>query len=200
LKAEKESNALEFGLKTDLLEAGVDEAGRGCLAGPVTGAAVILPPGFDVSGIRDSKLLSPAKRNYFRQLIEEKAFAWAVGWATQEEIDEINILQASLLAMKRAIDQLSPQPEHVLVDGRQLIPDLSIPQTAKIKADLYFTSVAAASILAKTHRDEYMVRIHDTFPEYNWKQNKGYPTQEHRSAVLNMGITIHHRRTFIGCQ
>jgi ribonuclease HII len=183
-------------LHPDLIEAGCDEAGRGCLAGAVFAAAVILPPDFTDNTLNDSKQLTEPQRNHLRPIIEKEAIAWATGIATPQEIDEINILNASLLAMHRALDQLKTRPQHLLIDGNRFTPYHNIPHTTIIKGDGKYLAIAAASILAKTHRDEYMRRLHDEFPDYRWNQNKGYPTQYHRNAIARAGITPHHRTTF----
>jgi ribonuclease HII len=183
-------------LEADRIEAGCDEAGRGCLAGAVFAAAVILPPGFAHDELNDSKQLSEKKRYALRPLIEQSAIAWAVGTATPEEIDEINILNASFLAMHRAIAQLAVRPEHLLIDGNRFTPYSGIPHTTVIKGDGKFMSIAAASILAKTYRDDYMNDLARQYPTYHWKDNKGYPTKAHRLAIQKSGITPYHRKTF----
>lgn len=180
------------------LEAGVDEAGRGCLAGPVTAAAVIPGPAgihWLQDGLNDSKKLSAEQRQAMRVRIEAEAQAWSVGWATVEEIDRMNILQATYLAMHRAVDGLHIQPEHLLIDGNRFRSH-SIPHTCEIKGDGRFLSIAAASILAKTHRDGLMRSLADEFPNYDWASNKGYPTPAHKAALGQFGITRHHRTTF----
>jgi ribonuclease HII len=178
------------------LEAGTDEAGRGCLAGPVIAAAVILPQSFDHPFLNDSKKLSEKQRLQLKPYIEEKALAYAVSFVWQQEIDKINILQSSLLAMHKALAQLSIEPEFIIVDGNKFNTYKSIPHQTIVKGDSKYMSIAAASVLAKTYRDEYMEKIHEEFPEYNWKQNKGYPTKEHREIIQKNGITLHHRRSF----
>lgn len=178
-----------------VIEAGCDEAGRGCLAGPVVAAAVILPPGFD-PGLNDSKQLSHARRNELRILIESSAISWAVAEASPEEIDRINILNASFLAMHRALDQLKLKPEHILIDGNRFSPWNQTPHTCMVKGDARFLSIAAASILAKTHRDQYMQEMHERYPAYGWESNKGYPTVSHREAIRSMGISPLHRQSF----
>lgn len=178
------------------LEAGTDEAGRGCLAGPVIAAAVILPQSFDHLFLNDSKKLSEKQRLQLKPYIEEKALAYAVSFVWQQEIDKINILQSSLLAMHKALAQLSIEPEFIIVDGNKFNNYKSIPHQTIVKGDSKYMSIAAASVLAKTYRDEYMETIHKEFPEYNWKQNKGYPTKEHREAIQKIGICAHHRRSF----
>jgi ribonuclease HII len=179
-----------------LLEAGLDEAGRGCLAGPVVAAAVILPKDFALDNLNDSKQLSEKTRDELRPLIEEGALAWAVAFASPEEIDRINILKASFLAMHRAVEQLKRQPECLLVDGNRFSPYLGIPHVCFVKGDGRFLSIAAASILAKTHRDEYMKTLALQHPQYCWEENKGYPTAAHREAIQRFGLTEHHRVSF----
>ncbi len=183
-------------LLPDRLEAGCDEAGRGCLAGAVFAAAVILPPGFCQEELNDSKQLSEKKRYALRPLIEQEALAWAVGVVTPEEIDRINILNASFLAMHRAIDQLRMKPEHLLIDGNRFTPYPSIPHTTVVKGDGKYLSIAAASVLAKTYRDDYMDALAVQYPGYDWAGNKGYPTRAHREAIRRLGITPYHRKTF----
>jgi len=183
-------------LQAGRVEAGCDEAGRGCLAGAVYAAAVILPPDFLNEELNDSKQLSPAKRYELRSIIEEKAIAWAVGIVSPEEIDHINILRASFLAMHHAIDQLNVCPQHLLIDGNRFTPYPNIPYTTIIKGDGKYMSIAAASILAKTYRDDYMKQLAETYPEYHWAENKGYPTKAHRDAIRKYGITPYHRKTF----
>jgi ribonuclease HII len=184
------------------LEAGVDEAGRGCLAGPVTAAAVIPGPHGEAwlkMGLDDSKRLDAQAREALREAIEAEASAWCVGWANVEEIERINILQATYLAMHRAIDGLDQQPEHLLIDGNRFKPH-SIPHTCEVKGDGRFLAIAAASILAKTHRDAHMLRLAEDHPKYDWASNKGYPTPPHKKALSRHGHTPHHRRTFRGVQ
>lgn len=178
------------------IEAGCDEAGRGCLAGPVVAAAVILPPGFTHPLLNDSKQLSEKVRDQLRPVIETEAVAWGVGTASPEEIDEINILAASFLAMNRAIDMLKVRPEQLLIDGNRFRNRSGIPFTCLVKGDATFLSVAAASVLAKTHRDELMVALDKEFPEYYWNKNKGYPTLSHRQAIAIHGISPWHRKSF----
>ncbi|MEL7124390.1 MAG: ribonuclease HII [Bacteroidota bacterium] len=179
------------------LEAGCDEAGRGCIAGPVYAAAVIIPESFSKPELlKDSKLLSEAQRLEARYFIEEEATAWAVGIASPAEIDQINILNASFLAMHRAIEQLDPQANYLLIDGNRFKPYTGIEHECVVKGDQKYQSIAAASILAKTYRDEYMLSIEVDHPQYGWKTNKGYPTKAHREAVLKHGFTEYHRRTF----
>jgi ribonuclease HII len=180
----------------DLIEAGCDEAGRGCLAGPVVAAAVILPPRVRLPGLDDSKKLTALQRETLRPLIEERALAWAVVMVPPDEIDRINILRASFTAMHRAIAQLTIEPEHLLIDGNRFPPYPGIPHTCIVKGDGKLRSIAAASILAKTHRDAFMRELHDAHPVYNWGVNKGYPTEEHREAIERFGPCVHHRRSF----
>ncbi|MEO9512687.1 MAG: ribonuclease HII [Flavobacteriaceae bacterium] len=177
-------------------EAGTDEAGRGCLAGPVTAAAIVLPPDFENELLNDSKQLSEKKRELLRPLLEKEAKTFSVCHVFQEEIDAINILNASILGMHRALDGLSMRPDFILVDGNRFKPYPSISHECIIKGDGKFMSIAAASILAKTYRDAYMFEIHKEFPMYNWKQNKGYPTKEHRDAIRIHGLTKYHRKSF----
>ena len=179
-----------------LIEAGCDEAGRGCLCGPVSCAAVILPPDFKCEELNDSKQLSEKKRDALRPLIEEKALAWAVVMVSPEEIDEINILNASIEGMRRALQKLKIQPEHILVDGNRFKPYGSIPYTTVVKGDATYMSIAAASILAKTHRDELMMQLAREYPGYGWEENKGYPTKAHKEAISRLGLTPWHRRSF----
>ncbi len=179
-----------------VLEAGCDEAGRGCLAGPVVAAAVILPPRVRIPGLDDSKKLTAAQRDELRPLIIEKAIAWAVAEVSPQEIDRINILKASFLAMHRALDQLVQRPEALLIDGNRFAPYAGIPHACMIKGDGRYRSIAAASILAKTHRDALMEVLHDAHPHYRWNVNKGYPTLDHRAAIRAHGISPQHRLTF----
>ena len=183
-------------LNPDKIEAGCDEAGRGCLAGPVFAAAVILPEGFSNELLNDSKKLTELQRYKLREVIEREAAAWAVGIVTAEEIDEINILRASILAMKRAVEQLKIIPEHILIDGNRFTPYKNIPYTTVVKGDATYMSIAAASILAKTYRDDYMQKIAEEYPAYDWKNNKGYPTAKHRAAIKAHGATPHDRMSF----
>ncbi|WP_299549477.1 ribonuclease HII [Seonamhaeicola sp.] len=178
------------------LECGTDEAGRGCLAGPVTAAAVILPKDFENSVLNDSKQLSEKKRDLLKSVIESRSLTFGVAHIFQEEIDSINILNASILAMHKSIDKLNVTPEFIIVDGNKFKPYKDIPSETIIKGDGKYLSIAAASILAKTHRDLYMSKIHEEYPMYNWKQNKGYPTKEHREAIKKYGITKYHRKSF----
>ncbi|MBQ8530225.1 MAG: ribonuclease HII [Parabacteroides sp.] len=183
-------------LEANRLEAGCDEAGRGCLAGSVYAAAVILPPDFQNEDLNDSKQLSEKKRYALRPIIEREAIAWAVGVVTPEEIDKINILKASFLAMHRAIEQLKIKPEHLLIDGNRFTPYPNIPHTTVVKGDGKYLSIAAASILAKTYRDDYMNQLAEECPDYHWVENKGYPTKAHREAIRKFGITPYHRKSF----
>jgi len=183
-------------LNKNILEAGCDEAGRGCLAGPVFAAAVILPEDYSHPILNDSKQLSHKQREKLRLEIEKDALAWAVGICSPEEIDEINILNASFLAMHRAVEKLSIRPEHLLIDGNRFKPYPGIPHSCIVKGDSKFFSIAAASVLAKTYRDDLMESLHLEFPHYHWDSNKGYPTMAHRTAILESGITIHHRMSF----
>lgn len=187
---------LELKHNTDCIEAGCDEAGRGCLAGPVFAAAVILPDGFSNELLNDSKQLSEKQRARLRTVIKNEALAWAVASVDNREIDQINILNASILAMHRALDQLKVRPEHIIVDGNRFKPYQTIPHLCIVKGDGKYMSIAAASILAKTHRDEYMEQLHEQFPVYNWKKNKGYPTKEHRSGIKQFGPCEYHRSSF----
>ncbi|MDL2309816.1 ribonuclease HII [Parabacteroides sp. OttesenSCG-928-B22] len=177
-------------------EAGCDEAGRGCLAGAVFAAAVILPKDFACEELNDSKQLSEKKRYALRPIIEEQALAWAVGVVTPEEIDRINILNASFLAMHRAIEQLKVQPDHLLIDGNRFTPYPGIGHTTVVKGDGKYLPIAAASILAKTYRDDYMEELARQYPGYEWEKNKGYPTRAHREAIRRIGISPFHRKTF----
>ncbi|MGL5980928.1 MAG: ribonuclease HII [Phocaeicola sp.] len=183
-------------LHKDILEAGCDEAGRGCLAGSVYAAAVILPAGFEHAWLDDSKKLTERQRYELREVIEREALAWAVGIVTPAEIDEINILNASFLAMHRAVEQLSVRPEHLLIDGNRFKKYEDIPHTTVIKGDGKYLSIAAASILAKTYRDDYMNELHQAHSVYDWNKNKGYPTLKHRAAIAQHGVTPYHRLTF----
>ena len=177
-------------------EVGCDEAGRGCLSGPVVAAAVILPDNFKSKLLDDSKKLTPKKRNILRNKIEAEALAYGVAFVSHSRIDEVNILNASIEAMHLAIDKLNITPKHIIVDGNRFKPYKDINHDTIIKGDGKYLSIAAASILAKTYRDEYMEMLHEDFPEYNWKQNKGYPTKKHREAIAKFGTTTHHRITF----
>ena len=179
-----------------IIEAGCDEAGRGCLAGPVFAASVILPDNFHDSVLTDSKKLTSNQRERLRPIIETQAIAWAVAMVSPEKIDEINILKASFLAMHQAIDQLSTQPEFLIIDGNRFTPYFGIPHQCIIGGDGKYFSIAAASILAKTHRDNYMMQMHLKYPQYSWKENKGYPTKAHREAIRKYGISPLHRKSF----
>lgn len=178
------------------LEAGTDEAGRGCLSGPVVAAAVILPENFKHELLNDSKQLSEKKRLELRPFIEENALAYAVAFLHNQEVDELNVLQASITGMHRSIADLNPQPEFIIVDGNKFKPYNEVPHETIIKGDGKYMSIAAASVLAKTYRDEFMEKIHEEFPQYNWKKNKGYPTKEHRNAIREFGSTKYHRMSF----
>ena len=183
-------------LQENRIEAGCDEAGRGCLAGAVYAAAVILSPDFKNEMLNDSKQLTEKQRYALRSVIEESALAWAVGIVSPEEIDQINILNASFLAMHRAIDQLKIRPEHLLIDGNRFNPYPNIPHTTIVKGDGKYLSIAAASILAKTYRDDYMNQLHREYPVYDWDHNKGYPTKKHRAAIAEHGISPYHRKSY----
>lgn len=180
----------------DLIEAGCDEAGRGCLAGSVYAAAVILPFDYQNELLNDSKKLTAKKRYALREEIERDAIAWAVGIVTPEEIDKINILNASFLAMHRALDQLKVRPEAVIVDGNRFKPYHDLPSTTIVKGDGKYLSIAAASILAKTYRDDYMLSLAEEYPQYDWQSNMGYPTKKHRQAIREHGITPYHRKSY----
>jgi ribonuclease HII len=179
-----------------MIEAGCDEAGRGCLAGSVYAAAVILPDGYQNELLNDSKQLSEKKRYQLREIIERDAVAWAVGIVTPEEIDQINILNASILAMHRALDQLKVRPEAIIVDGNRFKPYQKLPHTTIVKGDGKYLAIAAASILAKTYRDDYMNQLAEEYPQYDWLSNKGYPTKKHREAIKQFGITPYHRKSY----
>lgn len=179
-----------------LIEAGCDEAGRGCLSGPVVAAAVILPKDFSHEWLNDSKQVSESKRKILKIIIEENAIAWGVGIVDEKEIDEINILNASFLAMHRAIDQLKVKPEFLLIDGNRFTKYNDVEHVCVVKGDSKYLSIAAASILAKTFRDELMEKLDEEFPVYDWKTNKGYPTKKHRQAIMDFGSTTYHRKTF----
>lgn len=178
------------------IEAGCDEAGRGCLAGSVYAAAVIFPADYQNEELNDSKQLTDKKRHQLREIIERDALAWAVGVVTPEEIDKINILNASFLAMHRALDQLTVRPEAIIVDGNRFKQYGKIPHTCIVKGDAKYLSIAAASILAKTYRDDYMDGLAEEFPQYDWKSNKGYPTKKHREAIRQYGVTPYHRMSY----
>lgn len=182
--------------KENVVEAGCDEAGRGCLAGPVFAAAVILPADFQNEILNDSKQLTEKQRYLLRPVIEEQALAWAVGIVSAQEIDKINILNASILAMHRALSQLTISPQHIIVDGNRFKPYEKVPYQCVVKGDGKYMSIAAASILAKTYRDDYMNSISADYPMYQWNKNKGYPTKAHRSAIKEYGPCEHHRMSF----
>ena len=181
---------------TNTLEAGLDEAGRGCLAGPVVAAAVILPSDFSHPFLNDSKQLTKAERIKLRTEIEREAISWAIAEASQQEIDQINILKASFLAMHRAVEKLNVRPEHLLIDGNRFIPFPLIPHTCIVKGDALYYSIAAASVLAKTYRDDLMEKLDEQFPAYGWRKNAGYPTIAHKKAIAEFGLTEWHRKTF----
>jgi ribonuclease HII len=187
---------LKLQVHLDLLEVGTDEAGRGCLAGPVVAAAVILPKGFSNELLNDSKKLNETQREKLRPIIEKEALAYGVAFVFQEEIDQLNILRASITAMHRAIDKLDIVPEFISVDGNKFVKYKNIPHQTVVKGDGKYLNIAAASILAKTYRDAYMEKLHQEFPNYNWKKNKGYPTKEHRDAIRAFGSCEHHRKSF----
>ncbi len=187
---------LKLKINQNLVECGTDEAGRGCLAGPVTAAAVILPDGFQHPFLNDSKQLSEKKRLELKDIIEREAICYKVVHVMMDEIYKINILNASILGMHRAIEGLSCAPEFIAIDGNRFKPFGKTPFECVVKGDGKFLHIAAASILAKTYRDEYMTALHNDFPQYNWKQNKGYPTMQHREAIRNHGATIFHRKSF----
>lgn len=191
----KDSKLLPFH-KKNTIEAGCDEAGRGCLAGPVYAAAVILPPDFDNELLNDSKKLTEKQREKLRPIIEKEALAWEVVAVDNNEIDEVNILNASFLAMNRAVEKLKITPEHLLIDGNRFRTKSPIPYTCMIKGDGRFYSIAAASVLAKTYRDDFMQEIHEEYPNYDWNKNKGYPTKKHRAGIKLHGPTKYHRMTF----
>ena len=187
---------LKFNYSGFSLEVGTDEAGRGCLSGPVVAAAVILSKDFKHPFLNDSKQISEKKRKELRPFIEENALAYGVSFVYQDEVDELNVLQASITAMQRAIDKLKVSPEFIIVDGNKFKPYKDVPYETIVKGDAKYMSIAAASVLAKTYRDDYMEEIHNEFPMYNWKKNKGYPTKEHRNGIKEFGITKYHRKTF----
>src|SRR5574344_2522808 len=180
----------------DLVEAGCDEAGRGCLAGSVFAAAVILPKDYSNEELNDSKKLTEKSRYALREIVQRDALAWAVGIVTADEIDKINILNASILAMHRALDQLQLRPEYIIVDGNKFKKYRDLPHTTIVKGDGKYLSIAAASILAKTYRDDYMNELAEQYPQYDWKSNKGYPTKKHREAIKQFGITPFHRKSY----
>jgi len=183
-------------LKENVIEAGCDEAGRGCLAGPVVAAAVILPPDFKNELLDDSKKLSDKQRYTLRDIIEKEALSYAVAYVPETKIDEINILWASVLAMHQSLDELKLRPEHIIIDGNKFKPYHDIPYQTVVKGDGKYLSIAAASILAKTYRDDYMLDLHQQHPQYGWDSNKGYPTKKHRQAIKDTGATVHHRKSF----
>jgi ribonuclease HII len=187
---------LQINYSGSILEAGTDEAGRGCLCGPVVAAAVILPIDFEHPFLNDSKQLTEKQRNLLRPYIEEHAIAFGVSFVDEKEVDAINVLQASITGMQRSIEQLNPQPEFIIVDGNKFRNYKEIPHETIVKGDAKFMSIAAASVLAKTYRDAFMEKIHQEFPMYHWKQNKGYPTLQHRDAIREFGITKYHRKSF----
>lgn len=187
---------LKLNFSGNTLEAGTDEAGRGCLSGPVVAAAVILPKKFTHPFLNDSKQISEKKREELRPFIEQNAIAFAVSFVWQEEVDKINVLQASITGMHRAIEMLKTKPEYIIVDGNKFRDYKDIPHETIVKGDAKYLSIAAASVLAKTYRDEYMAKIHQEFPMYNWAKNKGYPTKEHRNGIREFGVTKYHRKTF----
>ena len=180
----------------NIIEVGTDEAGRGCLCGPVVAAAVILPENFEHPLLNDSKQLTEKQREKLRPYIEGNALAFGVSYIFEDKIDEINILQASILAMHTAIEKLTMIPEHIIVDGNKFKPYKSIPHTTIVKGDAKFMSIAAASVLAKTHRDDFMQKLDEEFPQYFWRKNKGYPTKQHRDAIREFGVTNYHRKSF----
>ncbi len=182
--------------KKNTIEAGCDEAGRGCLAGPVVAAAVILPADFKNELLDDSKKLTDKQRYKLREIIEKEAISYGVAYISEEKIDEINILWASILGMHESLKQLVPQPKHILVDGNRFKPYKDIPYETIVKGDGKYLSIAAASILAKTYRDDYMIKLHEEHPQYGWDSNKGYPTKKHRQAIKDTGATVHHRKSF----
>ena len=187
---------LQHSLNASLLEAGCDEAGRGCLAGPVMAAAVILPPGFSHPLLNDSKQMSRKNRQMLRRIIEEQAVAWAVEQVTAERIDAVNILNASIEAMNLAVEKLSERPQFLLIDGNRFRTQTGIPFKCIVGGDGLYANIAAASVLAKTHRDQLMEQLHEQYPQYGWNKNMGYPTAEHRQAIARWGLTPWHRTTF----
>ena len=180
----------------DVIEAGCDEAGRGCLSGPVFAASVILPADFSCAALTDSKQLTEKQRYALRPIIEKEAIDWKIGIVSPQEIDEINILNASFLAMHRAISVLKIRPQYLIIDGNRFKKYEDIPHQCIVKGDGKYLSIAAASILAKTYRDDYMAKLHEEFPQYDWLQNKGYPTKKHRACIKEFGVSPHHRVTF----
>jgi ribonuclease HII len=195
-KRKNENLVLQSAFTKDLIEAGCDEAGRGCLAGPVFAAAVILPKKFSHPLLNDSKKLTPQQRYHLREIIQKNAIEWSVAQVDNQTIDEINILQASISSMHLALDKLNTKPELLLIDGNKFNPYKNIAHKCFIKGDGKFASIAAASILAKTYRDDYMEKIHKEYPKYHWHQNKGYPTPFHKSTISNFGISPYHRKSF----
>ena len=187
---------LENSYQTDLIEAGCDEAGRGCLAGSVFAAAVILPPDFHHPLLNDSKQMTERQRNILREIIEREAVAWAVAEITAARIDEINILKASIEGMNIAAESLKVRPEFLAIDGNRFVSHIGLPYKCIVKGDGKYANIAAASVLAKTHRDEYMMRLDEEYPQYGWKSNKGYPTKDHRLAIRQYGLTPYHRLSF----
>lgn len=192
----KKEPLLEIGMNLEVIEAGCDEAGRGCLAGPVFAAAVVLPPDFNSDVLNDSKKLTSKIRNELRPVIEDQALSFAVAMCTPEEIDKLNILWASVEAMHKALRKLTVDPGHILVDGNRFIQYENVPHTCVVGGDAKYMSIAAASVLAKTYRDEYMLSLHEKHPQYDWANNKGYPTKKHREAIKKYGITPYHRKSF----
>lgn len=188
--------SLKAFFKENVVEAGCDEAGRGCLAGPVVAAAVILPSDYYNETLDDSKKLTEKKRNELRTIIETEAISWAVAFVDHEKIDQINILNASYLAMHQAIEKLNALPEHLIIDGNRFKKYKNIPHQCIVKGDAKYLSIAAASVLAKTHRDEYMMKLHEEFPNYGWDKNKAYATEKHREAIKKYGQTLYHRKSF----
>jgi len=189
-------NMLKSNFSKFKFEAGTDEAGRGCLAGPVVAAAVVLPANFKHELLNDSKQLTEKQRQLLRPIIEKEALAYGIAYVSQQKIDKINILNASILAMHQAIEKLAIVPEFIIVDGNRFKNFKEIPHQTIVKGDSKYLSIAAASVLAKTHRDDYMEKLHLDFVDYNWKKNKGYPTKEHRQAIRDFGVTVHHRKSF----
>ena len=192
----KKEPLLEIGMNLQVIEAGCDEAGRGCLAGPVFAAAVVLPHNFNNDVLNDSKKLTSKIRNELRPVIEDQALSFAVAMCTPEEIDKLNILWASVEAMHKALRKLTVDPGHILVDGNRFIQYENVPHTCVVGGDAKYMSIAAASVLAKTYRDEYMLSLHEKHPQYDWANNKGYPTKKHREAIRKYGITPYHRKSF----
>lgn len=190
------NSMLEVCFQSYKLEAGCDEAGRGCLAGPVFAAAVILPPNCCIEGLDDSKKLTEAKRYELRPIIEKTAVAYAVSFCTHEEIDKFNILKCSIMAMHRSLDKLKVKPEYIIVDGNRFYAYKNIPHQTIVKGDAKYMNIAAASILAKTYRDDFMLELHNEFPQYHWNENKGYPTPKHIAAIEKYGHTKYHRKSF----